>query len=198
MKKLLLLLSLIAVISCKNEEPAVDDSYNAVMLAQKIASGTSWEQEFTEDEILTETRFVREYNGTRMIKTIYPDTSNELFVVYLDSIPQELYWHQTGEWTTPYGTVGQPIAALEQANGASIEFYGLGYDVPGKVEINKGKLANLDIKFQVRPTSDTIPSEFYSYNKFDSTVPEADALDLYLSRITIPVSKDATLTVSEE
>jgi uncharacterized protein YcfL len=188
MKNIGFLVALLCLVGCQDDkEQPSENPWDAQLLVERIATDENWEQQYPDANITTEARFVREYNGTRTVKTLYPDSNNELYVIYRDSVPEDIFWYQTGDWTTDYGSVGQSIEVLENVNEAAVEFYGLGYDVPGLVEINNGKLAQQNIQFTVRPTADTIPSEFYSYGKFSSSSQEAQNLDLYISRVTIPI-----------
>ncbi|WP_194851699.1 hypothetical protein [Nonlabens antarcticus] len=182
MKKLLILLVAIVLISCKDDEEPVNP-WNAEHLATLISNGSDWEKEYSDANILTETKFMNEFNADKTVKTLYPETEDELVVIFNGNKPEQLYWFKSGSWTTPYGTVGDPITVLEKANGAGVQFYGLGYDLPGKVKIDSGKLAGKDITFAVRPTSDIIPTEYYSYNSFDASNPKSKDLKLYITRV---------------
>lgn len=188
MKRFLFALVIITLISCKDDKEPINP-WDAERLVTLISNGADWEKEYNDANINTETKFISEYNGERTSKTLYPGTEDELVVIYNDSLPQELYWNKSGQWTTPYGTVGDPITILETANEAPISFYGLGYDLPGKVKIDSGKLANDNIMFAVRPTSDIIPTEFYSYNSFPLSSKEAQDLKLYITRVMYDLTK---------
>ena len=48
----------------------------------------------------------------------------------------------------------------------------------------------------MRPTSDTIPTEYYGYNRFDAAAPEAKKLKLYITRVQMKIP--AKQSVSNE
>jgi hypothetical protein len=171
--------------------------WDAERLVNLIAKDADWEKEYNDANILTETKFMAEYDAEKTIKTLYPETEDELVVIYDGTTPQELYWFKSGQWTTPYGTVGDPITVLEEANGAGVQFYGLGYDLPGKVKIDTGKLIGKKITFAVRPTSDIIPTEYYSYTSFDASSAEAKDLKLYITRVQMQIPSTSTATTQE-
>ncbi|PRP67866.1 hypothetical protein [Nonlabens agnitus] len=196
MKKILLVFIAIAIISCQNDkEPA--NPFDAQQLVEAISTNPDWEEEYSDANITKETKFVDEYNGIRTVVTLYPETLDELKVIYNDSLPQELYWDKSGQWTTDYGKVGDPIEVLEKANEAPIAFYGLGYDLPGKVKADKGILADKKITYTVRPTSDMIPAEYYSYDLFDLSSAASKDLKLYINRIQMEIPKPGTSTAVE-
>lgn len=196
MKKILLVLVLTTIVSCQKDKEPIDP-WDARSLVNQIAGNEKWEEEYSDANIVKETKFVDEYNGERTVVTLYPETLDELIVIYNDTVPQELYWNKSGQWTTPYGKVGDPIEVLEQANKAPISFYGLGYDLPGKVKIDSGLVAKKDITFTVRPTSDVIPSEYYSYNSFDTSTQESKDLKLFINRIQMDIPPSAPSTTEE-
>jgi|GEM_PF-6429525 len=187
MKRFLILIVAIALISCKDKEAPVNP-WDAEKLVEKISSGADWEKEYNDSNITTETKFMQEYDGERTVKTLYPETDDELIVIYNGTTPEELYWYKSGQWTTPYGTVGDPISRLEEANGTSVKFYGLGYDLPGMVKIDTGNLVGKKITFAVRPTSDMIPTQYYSFHSFDTSSPGSKDLRLYISRVKMEIS----------
>jgi len=139
MNRILLFILAASLVSCQDDKQQADP-WNAEELVDLISSGADWEKEYSDANIQTETKFVTEYGGERTLKTLYPKTEDELVVVYNKDIPEELFWFKSGQWTTPYGTVGEPLTKLEEANGVGVKFYGLGYDLPGKVAIDTGKL----------------------------------------------------------
>lgn len=186
MKKYLILIIAITLVSCKNDKEPTNP-WDAEQLVNFMSGGGNVEKEYSDANIITETKFLPEYNEERTVKRLYPETDDEMIIIYNGTTPEELFWYKTGQWTTPYGSVGDPITKLETANGASVKFYGLGYDLPGKVQIDTGRLAGKNITFSVRPTSDLIPTEFYSYNSFDSSSPEAKELKLYISRVQMKI-----------
>ncbi len=191
MKRILILCIALVFLSCKDDEvPA--NPWDAEQLVQMIASGKDWEKEYSDANISTETKFLDQYNAERTIKTLYPETDDELVVIYDGDKAQELYWYKSGQWTTPYGTVGDPITVIENANEAPIQFYGLGYDQPGKIKIDSGKLADKKITFAARPTSDLIPSEYYSNASFNASTEEALALKLYIIRVEMKIPETPT------
>ena len=197
MKRFLILIVAIALISCKDEQEPVNP-WNAEKLVELISSGADWEKEYDDANISTETKFMQQYDGERTVKTLYPETDDELIVIYNGTIPEELYWYKSGQWTTPYGTVGDPISRLEEANGASVKFYGLGYDLPGMVKIDTGKLVGKKITFAVRPTSDIIPTQYYSFHSFETSSPESIDLKLYISRVQMKISTNDTASAVEQ
>jgi hypothetical protein len=186
MKRLLILIIAVVLVSCKNEKETLSP-WDAERLVHLIATDADWETEYNDANILTETKFMSEYDAEKTVKTLYPETEDELVIIYNGATPQELYWFKSGQWTTPYGTVGDPITVLEMANGAGVQFHGLGYDLPGKVKIDAGKLAGKKITFAVRPTSDIIPTEYYSYTSFDASSAKAKDLKLYISRVQMEI-----------
>lgn len=191
MKKLLILFIAVAFISCKDDEEPISP-WNAEHLATLISTDSNWEKEYKDANIVTETKFMDEFNAEKTIKTLYPETEDELVIIFDGDTAEQLYWFNSGQWTTPYGTVGDPITVLEKANGAGIQFYGLGYDLPGKVKIDKGNLVGKNITFAVRPTSDIIPTEYYSYNSFEAGSPKSKDLKLYITRVQmeLPLKTD--------
>jgi len=189
MKKLLLLLVAVSILACKKDEPI--DPWNVEQLVQLIANNDDWQKEYSDANIAKETKFVQEYNSDQTVYTLYPETADELIVIYSDSLPQELYWNKSGQWKTDYGTVGDPVSILEKANEAPISFYGLGYDLPGKVKIDTGKLADKNITFAVRPTSDIIPSEYYSAQSFPLADQASKELQLFITRVQIEIPAKA-------
>jgi hypothetical protein len=196
MKRLLILFITIALVSCKDEKETLNP-WDAERLVNLIATDADWEKEYNDANILTETKFMAEYDAEKTVKTLYPETEDELVVIYDGTKPLELYWFKSGQWTTPYGTVGDPITVLEEANGSGVQFYGLGYDLPGKVKIDTGKLTGKKITFAVRPTSDIIPTEYYSYTSFDASSAEAKDLKLYITRVQIEIPAASTATAQE-
>lgn len=188
MKRFLILFVTAAFFSCQKEQAPLDP-WNAQQLASRIASSNDWDKDYNVSDITTETKFLDVYNQECMVKTLYPGTTDELTIIYQDSIPTELYWNQSGQWITDYATVGDPISVLEKANEKPISFYGLGYDLPGKVKIDSGKVADKKITYAVRPTSDIIPTEFYSYNSFELSDPESQELKLFITRVQIDIPK---------
>ncbi len=196
MKQFLILFLAITLIACKDDQESIDP-WDAERLVNLISSDADWEKEYNDANISTETKFLDEYNGERTIKTLYPETEDELIVIYNGDTPETLYWYKSGQWTTPYGTVGDPITKLVEANGESVKFYGLGFDLPGKVKIDSGKLVDKKITFAVRPTSDIIPTEYYSYNSFDSSSPDSKELKLYITRVQMDIPATTALKETE-
>jgi hypothetical protein len=66
------------------------------------------------------------------------------------------------------------------------------------VKIDTGKLAGKKITFAVRPTSDIIPTQFYSYHSFDTSSPESIDLKLYISRVKMEISANKTPAAVEK
>ncbi len=183
MKRFLLLALCIALYSCQKDVPT--DPFDAEQLVNLISTNDSWQEEYSDANITTETRYMDEYQGERTIVTLYPQTLDELVIIYNGNQPQELYWNKSGQWKTASGTVGQPIEVLEKANQGPLSFYGLGYDLPGKVKIDSGLLANKNITYAVRPTADLIPSKFYGYDSFETQSQEVKDLKLFITRVQI-------------
>lgn len=196
MKRLFVVFLSLTVFSCQKEKEPLD-LWDANQLAQLIASDKDWEQEYSDANIVTDNKSIDGSNAESTIKTLYPETVDELVVVYQGDQPQYLYWNTSGQWTTPYGTVGDPIGVIETANGAPISFYGLGYDLPGKVKIDQGQLAGKNITFAVRPTSDIIPTEYYSYNSFNASAPESQELKLFITRVQIEIPSKPVAAAAE-
>ena len=125
MQRYLIILLTTVLISCGEVEKE-NNYWDATYLADLIATDATWEKQYRDANIITENLYLKKYAGERTVKTLYPETDNELVIIYDRDKPQELYWLKSGSWTTPYGTVGDPIGILEKANGESLYFYGLG------------------------------------------------------------------------
>ncbi len=192
MKKIILIALCVLAYSCNNEQPV--DPFNAEELVDFISTNPDWQEQYQDANISTESRYLEEDGAERTMVTLYPQTADELVIIYNDDVPQRLYWNTSGKWNTIYGKVGDPIEVLEIANEAPISFYGLGYDLPGKVKIDSGLLANKRITYAVRPTADLIPSKFYGYDYFETSSQEAKDLKLFITRVQIDFPKPSSTT----
>lgn len=187
MRKLLILVTILFLASCKSKKISADSTNKFVIenLAE-VVSGEALKTLFPNAEISEGTSLFEEATVERAYTILFPDTPNEALLTWKDANRTELHnirVENGGDWKSETGIeIGSTLEELQRINGKEVKFYGFGWDYSGAVDWNGGKLANTNIRVFLAP-EDTPPNKFYGDHVIEATEEEIEALDLKVHTI---------------
>lgn len=199
MKKLLFIGLLTIFVSCKGTKNAADVSSSEVntsikanpnnFVVEKIAKSHSPEallKTYPDANIKEGIGLFDEGTVERAYTILYPDTKNEIHLIWVSSERKklyEVYFSNRGDWKSEKAiAIGTTYEELVARNGKPIKVYGFGWDYSGAVDWNGGKLENSKLQIFLKPTKEPNP-KFYGDGIINPTEAELKELDLTVGQI---------------
>lgn len=164
MRKLLLLFIAFGIFSCKSHRLTADSAEKFQLEnLSKVISRDNIDEIYPDANLAEGTDLFEEGSVERPYTILYPNTSDELLIVWQDetrTTPQQIFVDREGRWVSKKGIkVGTSYEELEEINGP-IKFYGFGWDYSGAVDWNDGKMEGTNIQVFLAP-KDAPPQSFY-------------------------------------
>jgi len=186
MKKIILLILIMGIVSCKGSKkttPNVD-----LFVVENLAAMNSDDikNNYTNADIIEDTGMFEEGTEERAYTTLYSNTPDEIQITWED--PQKTKIHdirftKEGRWKSHTGIkIGTTYEELNRLNNKQISFYGFGWDYSGAVMWNDGKLEDSNIFVFLSPNSQT-QNNFYGDHIVEATPEEIAQLNLKVSTI---------------
>lgn len=185
MKKVILLIIIIGVVSCKGSKKTTNTG--DLFIVENLAEMNSEEikKNYSDANLREDVGIFEEGTEERPYTTLYSGTPDEIQITWADpnrTKINDIRFSESGKWRSKSGVkVGTTYAELNRLNGKEISFYGFGWDYSGAVEWNNGKLE--DSKIFVFLEAQNIPGKFYGDNIVEATPDEIAALNLKVNTI---------------
>lgn len=186
MKKILFLLLIICIASCKSRKLTADSEEKFIIENIAPLSAEKLKQIFPNAEIEEGTAMFEEGTVERNYTTLFPNSENELLVTWQDVGKEEIHNIRTdknGRWKSKTGIeIGTTYSELVKINKDSVHFYGFGWDYSGAVDYNGGKLEDTNLRVFLSPTTEPA-DKFYGDRIISATPEEIENLNLEVSTI---------------
>lgn len=186
MKKFILLLIILGVVSCKGSKKSAANAKD-IFVIENLAGMTSEDikRNYTDANITEDIGVFEEGTEERPYTTLYKGTPDEIQITWADDARSQIYdirFSDAGKWASSTGIkVGTTYNELNRLNGKEISFYGFGWDYSGAVMWNDGKLENSNIIVFLEAQG--IPQKFYGDQIIEATPEEIALLDPRVSTI---------------
>lgn len=187
MRKILVLGFLFILIGCKSKKLTPDSPRRYIIgnLAD-VATEKKLAKFYPEAEITHGTDMFREGTEERPFTLLYPDTPNEVLIIWNNNAKTQLYGimiSENGKWKSKTGIkIGTTYNELVALNKGPISFYGFGWDYGGAVDWNGGKLENSKVHVFLAPKG-KVPNSYYGDKIIKATPEEIEALQLSVQSI---------------
>lgn len=187
MKKIILLIIILGVVSCKGSKQTSTRTTD-LFVVENLAKMTSEDirKNYTDTSINEDIGMFEEGTEERPYTTLYADTPDEIQITWADAQRTRIYdirFTGEGRWRSNTGIkVGTTYEELNRINGKEISFYGFGWDYSGAVVWNDGKLEQTRIFAFLEPNT-SIPNNFYGDQVINASSEEIAALGLRVSTI---------------
>ncbi len=182
MKKLIFLITILGVVSCKGSKQTTTRPVD-LFVVEHLAGMNSEDirKNYTDTSINEDVGMFEEGTEERPYTTLYSGTPDEIQITWADSQRSRIYdirFTEEGKWRSNTGIkVGTTYEELNRLNQKEISFYGFGWDYSGAVVWNEGKLEDSKIFVFLAPEN-SIPSNFYGDHIIKATPEEIAALGL--------------------
>ncbi|MFO8148415.1 MAG: hypothetical protein ACQEWG_09005 [Bacteroidota bacterium] len=181
MRKLLLLLTVLSLASCKTANKPITSPADRFMIEDLVElNSEEIKTRYPDADIKVGIGIYEEGTEERPYCILFPDTPNHLEITWKDLERTEIYdirFTEKGNWKSSTGIgIGTTLDQLNQLNSKPVSFYGFGWDYSGAVVWNDGKLENsgLFVFLEAR----NIPGEFYGDHIIKASAEEIVALNL--------------------
>lgn len=187
MKKIILLIIILGVVSCKGPKQTSIRTTD-LFVVENLAKMTSEDirKNYTDTSINEDIGMFEEGTEERPYTTLYADTPDEIQITWADAQRTRIYdirFTGEGRWRSNTGIkVGTTYEELNRINEKEISFYGFGWDYSGAVVWNDGKLEQTRIFAFLEPNT-SIPNNFYGDQVIKASSEEIAALGLRVSTI---------------
>lgn len=187
MKKLILILLVITVASCKSRKITADSDNKYVIEAlARTATGENLSEIYPDADIEEGTAYFEEGTVERPYSMLYKGSPNELLITWTDNQRTEVHnirVEKDGRWRSETGIeIGSPYEQVVKINKNPISFYGFGWDYSGAVDYEGGKLDDTNIRVFLGSENE-VPRKFYGDRKIDATKDEIKDLSLKVRAI---------------
>ncbi|MCM4155188.1 hypothetical protein [Gramella sp. AN32] len=189
MNKFMMFLSLIILAGCSGTKTTSKSNAKSYSI-ENLENLNSEEIKsiYADANIQEASEMFEEGTTQRPYSILYPDTENELMLIWKNKEKDQIYEIRTkgnGKWASNTGIkVGDSYQTLVEKNGKDISFYGFGWDYGGAVLWNGGKLENSGLRVFLQPEA-TPPSKFYSDKIAKATAQEIQDMNLKVASIVI-------------
>ena len=189
MNRFILCLSLIALVGCSASKKTSNASLKSYTIEnlEKLNS-EEIKRNFADARIQEGSDMFEEGTVQRAYSILYPDTEDELMLIWKNTAKNELYEIRTkgkGKWISSTGIkIGDSYEKLVEKNGKDISFYGFGWDYGGAVLWNGGKLENSGLRVFLQPEGNP-PSKFYADKIAKATAQEIEDMNVSVASIVI-------------
>lgn len=191
MKKLILLITILAIVSCKSTKaptPAAEESPATTSFFIEDLSAMNASEikvAYADAKPVEDTGMFDEGTEERAYIILYPETPDEIHITWEDAEKTQIHdirFSETGKWSSKTGiVVGTTYEELNKLNEKEISFYGFGWDYSGAVDWNGGKLENSDLFVFLEAKN--IPGKFYGDFIIKATPEEIRNMDLRVKTI---------------
>lgn len=192
MKKIILLIIILGVVSCKGSKQtstATGETRTVDLFVVENLAGMNAEdirKNYNDANIQEDIGIFDEGTEERPYTTLYGGTPDEIQITWADNARTKIYdirFTEEGRWRSNTGIkVGTTYDELNQINGKEISFFGFGWDYSGAVMWNDGKLEKTRIFVFLEPNT-SIPDNFYGDHIIKATPQEIAALGLRVNTI---------------
>ena len=187
MKRLILLVLLMGVISCKSTK-TTNTSTEDPFVVENIAAYNIDEikQKHPEAKIKEDVGMFEEGTEEYPYCILYPGTPDELHITWSNAERtqiNDIRFTEGGKWKSREGIKpGTTYDELNALNGKPISFYGFGWDYSGAVVWNEGKLENSNLRVFLAPANEP-DNKFYGDFIIDATAEEIENLNLRVQTV---------------
>ena len=191
MKKLILLITLLGIVSCKSTKaptPAAEESpATTSFFIEDLSTMNAMEIRvaYADAKQVEGMGMFDEGTEERAYTILYPETPNEIHISWEDTEKTRIHdirFSESGKWISKTGiVVGTNYEELNKLNEKEISFYGFGWDYSGAVDWNGGKLENSDLFVFLEAKN--IPGKFYGDHIIKATPEEIKYMDLRVKTI---------------
>src|SRR5690606_33480798 len=188
MKKVILLIIILGIVSCKGSKQTATRNID-LFVVENLAGMNSEEikKNYSDAKIIEDTGVFDEGTEERAFTTLYSGTPDEVQITWADANRSKVYdirFTEAGKWKSQTGiTIGTSYEELNRLNGKQISFYGFGWDYSGAVMWNDGKLEDSKIFVLLSPNNSAGGNKFYGDHTIQATPEEIAALNLEESTI---------------
>lgn len=188
MKKVILLIIILGIVSCKGSKQTATRNID-LFVVENLAGMNSEEikKNYSDANIIEDTGVFDEGTEERAFTTLYSGTPDEVQITWADANRSKVYdirFTEAGKWKSQTGiTIGTSYEELNRLNGKQISFYGFGWDYSGAVMWNDGKLEDSKIFVFLSPNNSAGGNKFYGDHIIQATPEEIAALNLKVSTI---------------
>ena len=185
MKKLVLLLTVLSLASCKTVKDPAGPADRFVIEDLIQLTSTDIKNRYPDANIEEDVGMFDEGTDERPYTILFPDTQDELHITWDDSEKtrtHDIRFSEGGKWKSNSGIkVGTTYKELNQLNGKEISFYGFGWDYSGAVAWNDGKFENSNLFVFLEAKE--IPGKFYADHIVKATPEEIALMDMKVKTI---------------
>ncbi len=187
MKKTLLLIIILGVVSCKGSKKTTTSPVD-LFVVENLAgmNAEDIKKIYSDTNIIEDIGVFEEGTEERPYTTLYSGTADEIEITWADDARTKVYdirVTEGGRWRSNTGIkIGTTYEELNRINEKEISFYGFGWDYSGAVMWNDGKLEETRIFVFLEPKT-SIPGNFYGDHIIKATPEEIAALGLRVSTI---------------
>lgn len=189
MKKLILLLVIICLASCKSKGTATSEIISKERFVIEELAGKSADairKIYADANIREGAGMFEEGTEERAYTILFPDTPNELHITWENEERTKMYdlrFAENGNWRSSGGIkVGTSYEELNSLNEKPVSFYGFGWDYSGAVIWNGGKLEDSKLRIFLAPAISP-QGKFYGDHIIKATPEEIAALNLKVQTV---------------
>lgn len=183
MKKIVILLLLVIISSCKSTKRTAADKFVLENLIQLNAEELA--KTYPDANIREDVGVFEEGTVERPYTVLYPGTPDEIQITWKDtgrSQINDIRFSKDGKWKSGLGIkVGTTYEELNRLNEKEISFYGFGWDYSGAVMWNDGKLENSNLVVFLE--GEEIPRDHYGDHLIEASPEEIAAMNLKVQTI---------------
>lgn len=187
MKKIILLVIILGVVSCKGSKKSASGNIDRFVV-ENLAMMNSEEikKNYADASITEDIGVFEEGTEERPYTTLYAGTPDEIQITWADEARTKIYdirFTEEGKWKSKTGIkVGTTYEELNRINDKEISFYGFGWDYSGAVMWNNGKLEDSKIFVFLSPTGSP-QGNYYGDHIIEATPEEIAALNLKVNTL---------------
>lgn len=187
MKKIILLIIILGVVSCKGTKKTSAGKVD-LYVVENLAGMNSEDirKNYTNANINEDIGMFEEGTEERPYTTLYSGTPDEIQITWADAQRTKIYdirFTENGKWRSNTGIkIGTTYEELNQLNGKKISFYGFGWDYSGAVMWNDGKLEKSKVFVFLSPDGQA-ENNFYGDHIIEASPEEIAALNLKVKTI---------------
>lgn len=187
MKRLLLLIIILGVVSCKSTKRTGTTENQFVVENLAGLSAEEIRQKYPDANIREDVGMFEEGTEERPYSILYPDTPNEIHITWADENRTKMedirFTENNSNWSSAEGIrIGTTYEQLNEINEKEISFYGFGWDYSGAVDWNDGKLEKRNLRVFLAPEG-ILRGKHYGDHIIEATPEEIKNMDLRVQTI---------------